>query len=113
MKNVSKRELLAEYIRNQLEAEDVEIYLDVEDYKTILEELTPDVKAVAIKDSATGRYYAGCNKELSQTLLGAQIYRSAKAAENVIKKSINFHIDNPIIVNVELKERSPNEDNEG
>ncbi len=62
------------------------------------------MKVVAIKDKETGQYYAGCNKSLAQTLLGAQLYRSAKAAENVIAKSVNFHIADPKIVNVVLTE---------
>jgi uncharacterized protein YegP (UPF0339 family) len=62
------------------------------------------MKVVAIKDSKSGQYYAGCNKKLSQTLLGAQLYKSAKTAQNVINKSINFHILEPEIVNVVLEE---------
>lgn len=62
------------------------------------------MKVVAIKDKKTGQYYAGCNKSLAQTLLGAQLYRSTKTAENVIAKSVNFYIADPEIVNVVLEE---------
>ena len=40
-----------------------------------------------------GTYYAGCRKPNAKTLLGAQIYRSKKTAENIIFKSINFPAD--------------------
>ena len=63
------------------------------------------MKRVAIKDSRTGKYYAGCNKSHAQTLLGAQLYKSKAAAENVIAKSINFDIREPEIVDVILEER--------
>ena len=59
---------------------------------------------VAIKDADSGEYYAGCNKRLASTLLGAQLYRSEKTAKNVINTSINFHIRNPKIVHVILAE---------
>ena len=36
---MSKAKILAEYIRNQLEAEEVEIYLDIDDYRVILNAL--------------------------------------------------------------------------
>lgn len=54
-----------------------------------------------------GTYYAGCRKPNAKTLLGAQIYRSKKTAENIIFKSINFPADkrNCSIVEVELKEK--------
>lgn len=54
-----------------------------------------------------GTYYAGCNKLKAKTLLGAQIYKSEKAAKNVINNSINFHVsaENCTIVEVELKEK--------
>lgn len=44
---------------------------------------------VAIKFD-DGTYYSGCNKNNSKTLLGAQLYRSEKAAKSVMEKSINF-----------------------
>ena len=50
---------------------------------------------VAIRDRVSGNYYAGCNKNLAQTLLGAQLYKSRKVAENVVRKSINFNITYP------------------
>lgn len=62
------------------------------------------MKVVAIKNSKTGNYYAGCNKTPAKTLLGAQLYKSRAAAENVIEKSINFHIREPEIVDVTLEE---------
>lgn len=62
------------------------------------------MKCVAIKDKDSGEYYAGCNKNLSQTLLGAQLYKTEKTARNIINKSVNFHIRNPEIVNVILEE---------
>ena len=54
-----------------------------------------------------GTYYAGCRKPNSKTLLGAQIYRSKKTAENIVSKSINFPSDKNTcsIVEVELKEK--------
>ncbi len=68
------------------------------------------MKAVAIKFK-NGRYYAGCNKASASTLLGAQLYKSKAAAENVIKKSVNFpyhFYESPEreveIVEVELRE---------
>lgn len=45
--------------------------------------------AVAIKFS-DGTYYAGCNKNNSRTILGAQLYKSEKAARSVMERSINF-----------------------
>ena len=39
-------------------------------------------------------YYAGCNKNHARTVMGAQLYKSKKAAETMMAKSINFH-DNP------------------
>lgn len=53
-----------------------------------------------------GTYYAGCNKKNSRTLLGAQLYKSEKTAQNVIDKSINFpkHLKNYSIVKVVLEE---------
>ncbi len=65
------------------------------------------MKVVAIKDSRTGKYYAGCNKSPAQTLLGAQLYKSKATAENVINKSVNFHLHGggePEIVDVVLEE---------
>ena len=62
------------------------------------------MKVVAIKDSRTGKYYAGCNKSPAQTLLGTQLYKSKATAENVIEKSVNFHIREPEIVDVTLEE---------
>ena len=64
------------------------------------------MKVVAIKDSRTGKYYAGCNKSHAHTLLGAQLYKSKTTAENVIAKSINFDIREPEIVDVVLKEEN-------
>ena len=46
-----------------------------------------EVTAIKFND---GTYYAGCNKRNSKTLLGAQLYKSEKAAENVINNSVNF-----------------------
>ncbi len=63
------------------------------------------MKIVAIKDSRTGEYYAGCNKSHAKTLLGAQLYKSKAAAENVMATSINFDIREPEIVDVVLEER--------
>ena len=54
-----------------------------------------------------GTYYAGCNKNPSKTLLGAQLYKSEKTAQNVINKSVNFPFakeDSYSIVQVSLKE---------
>lgn len=62
------------------------------------------MKVVAIKDSRTGKYYAGCNKSHAQTLLGAQLYKSKATAEKVIEKSVNFDIREPEIVSVTLEE---------
>ena len=62
------------------------------------------MKVVAIKDSKTGKYYAGCNKNMTQTLLGAQLYKSRATAENVIEKSVNFHVTEPEIVDITLEE---------
>ena len=36
---MNKAKILAEYIRNQLEVEEVEIYLDIDDYRVILNAL--------------------------------------------------------------------------
>lgn len=54
-----------------------------------------------------GTYYAGCRNPNAKTLLGEQIYKSKKTAENIISKSINFHSDknNYSIVEVKLKEK--------
>lgn len=54
-----------------------------------------------------GTYYTRCRKPNAKTLLGAQIYRSKKTAENIIFKSINFPLykNNCSIVEVELKEK--------
>lgn len=65
-----------------------------------------EMRVVAIK-FADGTYYAGCNKNSAQTLLGAQLYKSRKTAENVIEKSINFpkYHSNPVqIIDVEIRE---------
>lgn len=62
------------------------------------------MKAVAIKDNRTGKYYAGYGKSHAKTLLGAQLYKSRAAAENVMAKSINFDIREPEIVDVVLEE---------
>ena len=62
------------------------------------------MRCVAIKDKRTGSYYAGCNKPWSRTLLGAQLYRSSKIAQNVIDKSRNFNITIPEIVIVTIEE---------
>lgn len=62
------------------------------------------MECVAIKDKDSGEYYAGCNKNHSKTLLGAQLYKTEKAAINTINKSVNFDIRNPEIVKVVLKE---------
>ena len=64
------------------------------------------MKVVAIRFS-DGTYYAGCTKTYSKTLLGAQLYKSRKTAENIVNTSINFpkYHSNPItIVDVELNE---------
>lgn len=45
------------------------------------------VNAIKLRN---GTYWAGCNKKESKTLLGAQLYKSEKAAMNVIEKSVNF-----------------------
>jgi len=54
-----------------------------------------------------GTYYAGCNKHNAKTLLGAQIYKSEKTAQNIINNSINFPTlaSKCKIVEVELKEK--------
>ena len=60
---------------------------------------------VAIKFS-NGTYYAGCNKQPARTILGAQLYRSEKTAQNVIDKSVNYPSwqKNPQIIKVKIEE---------
>lgn len=48
--------------------------------------------AWAIKIKEDNTYYAGCNKRNAQTLLGAQLYKSEKAIDTMMKKSINFRL---------------------
>ncbi len=54
-----------------------------------------------------GTYYAGYKKPNAKTLLGAQIYKSVKTAENVANNSVNFPYNtrNYRIVEVELTEK--------
>lgn len=54
-----------------------------------------------------GTYYAGCNKIFAKTLLGAQLYKSEKTAQNIIDKSIKFpqyKKKNCSIVKIKLEE---------
>ena len=64
-----------------------------------------EVVAIKFKD---GTYYSGCNKNNSQTLLGAQLYKSEKTAEKMMETSINFKLheshNEPTIVKVLLTE---------
>jgi uncharacterized protein YegP (UPF0339 family) len=62
--------------------------------------------AWVIKIKKDGTYYAGCNKRNAQTLLGAQLYKSEKAIDTMMKKSINFHYRPEEVkkVPIELKE---------
>ena len=58
----------------------------------------------AIKFS-NNTYYAGCYKTAAKTILGAQLYKSEKTAQNVIDKSINFNNVLPYsIIKIEIKE---------
>ena len=62
------------------------------------------VNAIKFKD---GTYYAGCNKNPSQTILGAQLYKSEKKAQNVVNKSVNFpssRVDSYSIIKISLEE---------
>ena len=73
----------------------------------MLPKSTTKATAVAIKFE-NGTYYAGCNKSNAQTILGAQLYKSKKTAQNVIDKSVNFPLhagQSCTLVEVELKEK--------